>query len=64
MKWDIRGDGREVGISFDPAMIARVERDGIESLTPVISRISSVVSIWPLVGLQAPPSENQLLSKL
>ncbi len=51
MKWSIRKDGTGVEMNIDPAMIERIKREGIESLTPVIFRITPVVSIWPLMGL-------------
>ena len=56
MQWDIRNDGNGVEMTFDPAMIERVKREGIQSLTPVISRITPIVNIWPLAGLRAPIS--------
>jgi hypothetical protein len=54
MGWKIRKDGNGVEMDIDPAMIARVRREGIDSLSPVIFRITPVTSIWSLVGLQAP----------
>jgi len=41
-------------MDVDPAMIEQVRREGIDSLSPVIFRITPVTNIWPLVGLQAP----------
>jgi len=35
-------------------MIERVRREGIDSLSPVIFKITPVASVWPLVGLAAP----------
>ena len=54
MQWKVSKDGAGVEMNIDPAMIERVRREGIDSLSPVIFRITPVTSIWPLVGLQAP----------
>ena len=53
MHWKISKDGRGVDMTVDPAMIARFRRDGIDSLSAVIVRITPVESIWPLMGFQA-----------
>jgi len=63
MQWRVSKDGKGVemnvsaqgGSAFggDPAMIERIKREGIDSLSPVIFRITPVASIWPLVGLEA-----------
>jgi len=54
MQWKVSKDGRGVEMNIDPAMIARVRREGIDSLTPVVFRITPITSIWSFVGLQAP----------
>ncbi len=54
MQWKVSKDGNGVEMNVDPAMIERVRHEGIDSLSPVIFRITPVTSIWPLVGLQAP----------
>jgi hypothetical protein len=54
MQWKVSRDGRGVEMNIDPAMIARIRREGIDSLSPVILRMTPVASIWPLMGLQAP----------
>jgi hypothetical protein len=54
MQWKVSKDGKGVEMNIDPAMIERVRREGIDSLSPVILRITPVASIWPLVGLPAP----------
>jgi len=54
MAWKDSKDGNGVEMNVDPAMVARIRRDGVDSLTPVVFKITPVVSIWPLVGLQAP----------
>jgi hypothetical protein len=54
MTWDISKDGNGVEMTVDPALIERIRHIGIESLTPVIFRITPVVSVWPLLGLQDP----------
>ena len=43
--------GEGVEFVVDAAMIERVRREGIESLTPVILRIDPVVNILPLFGV-------------
>ena len=53
LNWQISKDGKGVEMNVDPAMIERIKREGIESLTPVIFNITPVQSIWPLLGLKA-----------
>jgi hypothetical protein len=60
MQWKVSKDGQGVEMNIDPAMIERVRREGIDSLSPVIFRITPVTSIWPLVGLQAPAQAEHL----
>ncbi len=57
IQWGIHKDGNGVEINVDPAMIERIRREGIDSLSPVIFRITPVTNIWPLVGLQVPVKE-------
>ncbi len=52
----VRKDGQGVQMRIDPAMIERVRREGIDSLTPVIFKVSPVVNIWSLLGLTPPTS--------
>jgi hypothetical protein len=54
MQWKVSKDGNGVEMNIDPAMIERIRREGIDSLSPVILRMTPVTSIWSLVGLQAP----------
>ena len=54
MQWKVSKDGLGVEMNVDPATIERVKREGIDSLSPVIFKITPVSSVWPLVGLQAP----------
>jgi hypothetical protein len=54
MQWKVSRDGRGVEMNIDPAMIERIRREGIDSLSPVILRMTPVTSIWSLMGLQAP----------
>ncbi len=50
----VRKEGTGVQMRIDPAMIERVKREGINSLTPVIYRMASlpVAGIWPLLKMQ------------
>ncbi len=50
INWNIRKDGNGVEMNIDPAMIERIRREGIDSLSPVIFRITPVTNIWQLVG--------------
>ena len=54
MQWKVSRDGHGVEMNIDPALIERVRREGIESLSPVILKMTPVGSIWPLAGLEAP----------
>ncbi len=47
-------EGAGVQFTVDPAMIARVKREGISSLTPVILRIEPIINIWTILGLAHP----------
>ena len=60
MQWKISKDGNGVVMNIDPAMIERIRREGIESLSPVIFRITPIASIWPLVGLEEPNKDKAL----
>ncbi len=51
---NVRKEGQGVEFVVDQALIERVRREGINSLTPVILRIDSSVNIWPLLGLKNP----------
>ncbi|MBF0570264.1 MAG: hypothetical protein HQL12_00185 [Candidatus Omnitrophica bacterium] len=54
MQWKVSKDGKGVEMDIDPVMVARIRREGIESLSPVIFRITPITSVWPLMGLQTP----------
>jgi hypothetical protein len=54
MQWKVSKEGQGVQMNIDPAMLERIRREGIDSLSPVIFRITPIRSIWPLVGLPAP----------
>jgi len=54
MALSVQKEGQGVVMHVDPAMIERIKREGIDSLSPVIYRITPVKSIWPLVGLKPP----------
>jgi len=58
MRWKISKDGRGVEMNIDPAMLARIRQEGIDSLTPVILRMSPVSSVWTLAGLNVIISKN------
>ncbi len=58
----VHRDGMGVEFAVDRAMIERVRREGIESLTPVILRIEPAVNIWPLLGLTPPVKEEERLA--
>ena len=53
MKWKISKDGNGVEINVDPSQVARIQRDGINWLSPVIFKMTPVVSVWPLGGLSS-----------
>ena len=52
LQWKDSKEGPGVEMSLDPAMIARIRRDGVASLSPVIFKIKRLLSIWPLIGFQ------------
>jgi len=56
MQWKVSRDGKGVEMIIDPALIEQVRREGIDSLTPVVLKMTPVESIWPLVGLAEPTS--------
>ena len=51
MQWKINKQGLGVEMNVDQAMIERIRLEGIDSLSPVILRMTPVASIWSLVGL-------------
>ncbi len=59
MKLNIRKDGRGVQMSIDQAMIARLKRQGVGRVSPVIFRITPISNIWPLLGLDLPEKSSQ-----
>jgi len=54
MRWKVSKDGKGVEMDVDPAIIDRIQREGIDWLSPVIFKMTPVSSVWPLMGLQAP----------
>ena len=67
VKWKVGKDGKGVEMNVDWAMprlwrdeIERIRREGIDSLTPVIYRVTPVTSVWPLLGMQPPKRREQL----
>ena len=62
--WKVSKDGKGVEMNVDPAMIERIKREGIESLTPVIFRITPIQSIWPIIGLEPPRRKEERLAKV
>ncbi|MBI3602766.1 MAG: hypothetical protein HY209_07745 [Candidatus Omnitrophica bacterium] len=61
MQWKISKDGKGVEMNIDPAMIERFKREGINSLSPVIFRITPITSVWPLVGMEPPKKEPAMV---
>jgi len=62
MQWKVSKDGKGVEMDIDPALIERIKREGIDSLTPVIFRVTPVVSIWPLLGLEPSKRKEERLA--
>ena len=60
MQWKVSKDGTGVEMNMDPIMIEKFKREGIDSLTPVIFKITPIASIWPLVGLKEPAKQTQI----
>ena len=54
----VKKDGPGVTMKFDPAMIERVKREGIDSLSPVIYQISPMTNIRALLGLDITPQDR------
>jgi hypothetical protein len=59
MLWKVSKDGQGVVMTIDPNMLARIKEQGIDSLSPVIFKITPIASIWPMVGLKAPVQVGQ-----
>jgi len=59
MQWKVSKDGNGVEMTVDPAMIERIRHIGIDWLSPEILKMTPI-SVWPLVGLQAPVQEEHL----
>ena len=60
MTWSFKKDGPGVEMNVNPALIERIRREGIHSLTPFILRVSDmpVINIWPLLGLEPPKRQD------
>jgi hypothetical protein len=58
MYWKTTKDGNGVEMNVDPAILARISLEGVNSLSPLILRVTQIMSIWPLVGLLAPTVQN------
>jgi hypothetical protein len=54
MATTIRKEGDGVEMKFDAAMVAQIRKDGIQSLTPVIYKITPIADIGPILGMQVP----------
>ena len=50
----VRKEGDGVKLIVDPAMIERIKKDGIDSLSPIIYKMIPITSIWSLLEIQAP----------
>jgi len=64
MNWSIRKDGTGVEMNVDPAMIERIRREGIQSLSPFILRVTpmSTAGIWAMIGLEPPKRQEERLA--
>jgi len=49
MQWNVSKEGQGVEMIINPTMLARIKEQGIESLSPVIFKITPVQDIWSLV---------------
>ena len=49
MDWDVRKEGNGVEIQIDPLMVERIKREGIESLRPVIYRMTPLMNVQALI---------------
>jgi hypothetical protein len=54
MQWKVSKDGAGIEMNITPALIERTRREGVNSLSPVIFRVTPIASVWSLVGLEAP----------
>ena len=52
-----------VKVSFDQALVARICREGVRSVVPVVISVTPVSSVLPLLGL-APQVEQERLAKI
>jgi phosphoenolpyruvate carboxykinase (GTP) len=55
MQWKTSKDGHGVEINIDPAMLERIKQEGIDSLSPIVYRMTPVTNVWNYIGLAAPP---------
>ena len=46
--------GSGIEIKFDPAMIARFKMGNFDGIVPVITGITPIANIYPLLGLKEP----------
>ena len=60
IKWTVGKDGKGVEMTIDPAMLARFKREGVDSLQLRVLSVTPIMSIWPIIGLQPPKTEDRL----
>jgi len=54
MQWKVSKDGQGVEMNVDSAMVARIQHEGIDFLSPVIFKVTPVTNVWSLAGLKEP----------
>jgi hypothetical protein len=54
MQWKVSKDGKGVEMNIDPMLIDRIKRQGLDSLSPIIFKVTPIANIWLLIGLQTP----------
>ena len=64
MTWSVKKDGPGVEMDVNPALIERIKREGIQSLTPFVLRVTDMpaANIWPLLGLEPPKRQEERLA--
>jgi len=59
-KFNLERQGSGVDIQFDPITIARFKQGDFDGIVPVITRITPMANIFPLLGLKEPKGQEMV----
>jgi len=60
---NVKRNGKTVTVQFDPAQLTQLEQGGFEGFTPVITGFQYISSPFPLLGINRPSQNPEMLAK-